>query len=129
MTRHRVAAQLTQGQLAEKTGINRVVLSGDERDRKEPDWRNLTQLLAALGLRLLQIPEVQPLPSRRPLGVMPGKPWTAAEDKLVRKLPPKEAAERTGRPLSAIYKRRHELQVTRGRRKPTKKPEPQKGTP
>jgi transcriptional regulator with XRE-family HTH domain len=62
---HRVTAKLTQGQLAVRTGLNRVVVSGYEHDRREPDWRSLTQLLAALGLRLLQVPPVQPLTPRR----------------------------------------------------------------
>jgi hypothetical protein len=37
--------------------------------------------------------------------------WTAAEDELVRTLPPKEAAEQTGRTLSAVYQRRHQLSL------------------
>jgi hypothetical protein len=45
----------------------------------------------------------------------PGRPhqplWTVAEDELVRTLPPREAAERTGRTLAAVYQRRHLLGV------------------
>jgi hypothetical protein len=39
----------------------------------------------------------------------PTHPWTAEEDELVRALRPVEAAERTGRPLGAIHKRRMQL--------------------
>jgi hypothetical protein len=42
-------------------------------------------------------------------------PWTAAEDQLVRTLPPAEAARRTGRTLLAVYARRHIL-FNRGER-------------
>src|SRR5262245_63743639 len=35
-----------------------------------------------------------------------GKGWTAEEDDLVRTLPAREAAERTGRSLTAVYSRR-----------------------
>jgi hypothetical protein len=38
--------------------------------------------------------------------------WTAAEDEWVRTLRPKEAARRTGRPLQAVYSRRHRLNLT-----------------
>jgi hypothetical protein len=38
-----------------------------------------------------------------------GRPWTAAEDRLLRRLPPPQVTERTGRSLSAVYTRRHEL--------------------
>jgi hypothetical protein len=44
----------------------------------------------------------------------PGRvPWTPAEDELVRTLPPAEAAERTGRTLAAVYRRRFALGVAR----------------
>jgi hypothetical protein len=35
--------------------------------------------------------------------------WTAEEDELARTLPPAEAARRTGRPLTAVYRRRYRL--------------------
>jgi hypothetical protein len=35
--------------------------------------------------------------------------WRAAEDDLVRALPPAEAARRTGRSLKAVYQRRRVL--------------------
>ena len=43
--------------------------------------------------------------------------WTAEEDDLVQTLPAKEAAERTGRTLEAVYSRRSELGVPDGRRR------------
>jgi hypothetical protein len=39
------------------------------------------------------------------------RPWTAAEDELLRTLSPREAAGRTGRTLSAVYHRRLRLGV------------------
>ena len=42
--------------------------------------------------------------------------WTKVEDAWLRRLPAPEAARRTGRSLTAIYKRRHELGVPDGRR-------------
>jgi hypothetical protein len=44
-----------------------------------------------------------------------GRPWTAAEDEVLRTLPPPEAAEKTGRPLSAVYDRRRKLKLPDGR--------------
>ena len=42
--------------------------------------------------------------------LVPGtKLWTAGEDELVRTLPAKEVAARTGRTLGAVYDRRREL--------------------
>ena len=46
----------------------------------------------------------------------PGRPWTPGEDKLLRALPPKEVAERTGRTLTAVYLRRHALGLSPVRR-------------
>jgi hypothetical protein len=39
--------------------------------------------------------------------------WTALEDELVRTLPVREAAERTGRTLRAVCQRRRQLSVSR----------------
>jgi hypothetical protein len=44
-----------------------------------------------------------------------GRPWTAKEDELVRKLRPAEAAKQTGRTLSAVINRRFKLGVPDGR--------------
>jgi hypothetical protein len=38
--------------------------------------------------------------------------WAAQADRLVRSLRPADAARRTGRPLSAVYRRRQLLRVT-----------------
>src|SRR5262249_54957073 len=40
---------------------------------------------------------------------------TARQDELVRTLPPKDAARRTGRSLGAVYDRRRELKLLDGR--------------
>jgi hypothetical protein len=49
-----------------------------------------------------------PNPAARP-GAYGSPPWTAAEDRLVRTLPPGEAAARMGRTMHAVYGRRHDL--------------------
>jgi hypothetical protein len=52
---------------------------------------------------------------RRP-GLWGCRCWSAAEDALIRTLNPAEAAQRTGRPLAAVYSRRHRLRVTDARK-------------
>jgi hypothetical protein len=42
-----------------------------------------------------------------------GRPWTAAEDELVRALPPAEAAAQTGRTAGSVYGRRRRLKLPR----------------
>jgi len=46
-----------------------------------------------------------------------GRPWTAEEDALLRALPAKEVAARTGRTLGAVYDRRCILGMPDGRRR------------
>jgi hypothetical protein len=46
-----------------------------------------------------------------------GRPWTAEEDRLARRLPAAEVARRTGRTLQAVYDRRRVLGVPDGRRR------------
>jgi hypothetical protein len=48
---------------------------------------------------------------RRP-GQTAYRPWTPGEDKLVRTLPPAEAARRTGRSVRAVYQGRFALGVS-----------------
>jgi hypothetical protein len=44
--------------------------------------------------------------------MVPGTiPWTAEEDELVKTLPGAGAAKKTGRSLSAVYRRRHRLKI------------------
>jgi hypothetical protein len=44
-------------------------------------------------------------------GADTGRLWTEEEDELVRTLTPQEAAQRTGRPIKAIWSRRQKLRV------------------
>jgi hypothetical protein len=46
-------------------------------------------------------------------GANPGRPWTPEEDALVWSLVPIEAARQTGRPLKAVWNRRHKIGVNR----------------
>jgi hypothetical protein len=41
----------------------------------------------------------------------PGRAWSDEEDELVRELPPQVVADRTGRSLVAVWKRRGKLKV------------------
>ena len=50
---------------------------------------------------------------RRPDSPGGQRRWTAGEDELVRTLPAREAAARTGRSLASVYVRRHKLRVGR----------------
>jgi hypothetical protein len=53
-------------------------------------------------------------PRPTPPGWVPnGLAWTAEADEVVRTLPPKEAARRTGHPVESVYQRRVKLGVTR----------------
>ena len=47
-------------------------------------------------------------------------PWTPEEDELLRTLPPKEVAKRTGRTMPAVLNRRHKLKLPDGRRRRAK---------
>jgi hypothetical protein len=49
-----------------------------------------------------------------------GRPWTAEEDALVRALPAKEVAARTGRTLGAVHDRRRILGMPDGRTRAAK---------
>ena len=56
--------------------------------------------------------------ARRNRGTRPpkaGRPWTEQEDTLVRTLPAKEVAKRTGRTLTAVWCRRQALGMPDGR--------------
>jgi hypothetical protein len=46
-----------------------------------------------------------------------GRPWTAEEDELLRTLPPRAVAAKTGRTLTAVYNRRIDLGVPDDRRR------------
>jgi hypothetical protein len=50
-----------------------------------------------------------------------GRPWTAEEDALVKALPAREVAARTGRTLSAVWSRWQALGMPDGRRKAGRK--------
>jgi hypothetical protein len=67
---------------------------------------------ANLGKRLSATARRKMSAAHRRRGTRPpkaGRPWTAAENRLLRELRPPEVAERTGRSLAAVYGRRREL--------------------
>jgi transcriptional regulator with XRE-family HTH domain len=46
----RLAAGLTQAELAEKIGVHRVAVARWEGDEREPNWSNVVALAKALGV-------------------------------------------------------------------------------
>lgn len=65
----RMAAGLTQAQLAERTGTSQATISAYENGSKQPSVATLSRLLAAAGSRLTVVPAMQPVrePSSRQL--------------------------------------------------------------
>jgi hypothetical protein len=68
----------------------------------------------ALAVRIKRDRLGIPNPTARP-GAYGSPPWTDEEDALVYRLPPAEAARRTGRTLGAVYSRRSLLGLGAGR--------------
>ncbi len=71
-----------------------------------------------LGMKLSdatrrKMSEVAKRLGRRPPKI--GPPWSTAEDELCRTQPPAEVSVRTGRTMKAVYKRRADLGLVRGR--------------
>jgi hypothetical protein len=87
--------------------------SGPIADAPGESWKAVDSALRA-GCRGLPGCDSLPRLLARHRGTPPprfGTHWTPEEDKLVRALPPAEAAGRTGRTLPAVYQRRHHLGV------------------
>lgn len=57
----RLAAGLTQAELAERSGTSQATLSAYERDRRVPSASTLARLLAAVGRRLTTRPVSRPV--------------------------------------------------------------------
>ena len=79
----RVAARLTQGQLAEKAGVKRGAIARWELGTREPSWSNVVALADALGVscdEFRQEPGAAPEPQR-------GRPRKAAPPEAAPKRP------------------------------------------
>jgi hypothetical protein len=88
----------------------------------KPRPRHVHQALrmANLGRRPTKDARAKMSAAQRRRGARPpwiGPAWTPEEDELVRTLPAREAAKRTGRTLSAVYSRRSELRLPDARRR------------
>jgi hypothetical protein len=73
-----------------------------------------------LGQKLPKATRAKMSAAQRARGTKPpkaGRPWTAAENELLRALPAADVAKRTGRTLPAIYIQRRRLKMPDGRRK------------
>jgi hypothetical protein len=75
---------------------------------------------ANLGKRLSDATRRKLSATRKRLGLKaPDRTdWAPWEDELLRTLPPKEVARRTGRPIWAVYGRRFRLRVTKAHARP-----------
>ena len=117
-----VQLQVTLGMPLVSVGLLRA-LSRRWGPRPHPRWRTSTpdEVVAqkigrtAQAVRGMRTRRGIPNPAARP-GAYGSPPWTAAEDRLVRTLPPAQAAARTGRTMDAVYRRRHHLGLTGHRR-------------
>ena len=103
----------------EADASRREKIAASKTGKKRP--RSLMRRLAAAnrGRQLNEETRAKMSQAHRKRGTIPpaaGESWTAQEDALVRSLPVAEAAEETGRTVSAVYKRRRKLRVPDGRR-------------
>lgn len=105
-----------------RTGRWPSAKSGPVLDAPGEKWWNIEQALYA-GVRGLpgggSLAKLLDRGRRGKLGAPPrrrGRSWPPEEDELVWTLPPKEAAERTGRTFRAVYTRRYVLGMSNGRR-------------
>lgn len=82
----------------------------------KPRPKHVQKMLRTINVGKTASPEVRQRISEglKRGGVRPpkaGKPWTAAEDNLIRTKPAAEVVKLTGRTLASVYKRRHQLQM------------------
>jgi hypothetical protein len=96
----------------ERTGRWPNFSSGAVGDAPGEVWVNINAALKG-GLRGLPGGDTlsRLLGRHRRGGGSPHSPWTREEDDLLRAVPPKDAARRTGRSPAAVYIRRHTLGI------------------
>ena len=71
---HRLAAGLSQAELAKKAGINQATVSRYEEGSREPSWGHVQRIAAALGLGCTEFSEDVSLPAAEPEPVATPKP-------------------------------------------------------
>jgi hypothetical protein len=98
----------------EQTGRWPTAASGPVRGAPGETWRDIGLALRR-GRRGLpggdSLPRLLVRHGRKPRRWDRPSSWTAEQDALLRTLSPVEAARRTGRPLAAVYRRRHQLNL------------------
>lgn len=98
--------------------VRRAKIATARRGKPRPAHVREALLKANLGKKQTEETRRKRSEAFRRLGIRPpkaGRPWTAREDALLRKLPAKEVAQRTGRTLKAVYFRRWQVGVTSNR--------------
>jgi hypothetical protein len=98
----------------EQTGRWPTAASGPVRGAPGETWRDIGLALRR-GRRGLpggdSLPRLLVRHGRKPRRWDRPSSWTAEQDALLRTLSPVEAARRTGWPLAAVYRRRHQLNL------------------
>jgi hypothetical protein len=96
----------------------RAKLSAALRGRPMTEQNRLALRWANLGRCPLEATRRKMSAAAKRRGARPpaaGRPWTEAEDRAVRTLRPEAAAAKTGRTLTAVFKRRYKLRTPDGR--------------
>ena len=95
--------------------VRRAKISAARRGKPRPAHVVEGMRRRMLGTKLSDETRQKMSAARRSRPPAAGVTWTAAEDELVRTLPPAEAAALTGRTLTSVYLRRRRLKVPDGR--------------
>jgi hypothetical protein len=116
-----ITAARTKAHAKARDPVRRARIAAARRGKPRP--RHVIEALIAAnkGRRLSEETRRKMSEAHRRRGTRPpdgARLWTEEEDELVRALPGKEAAGRTGRTLTAVYKRRRQLGLPDGRRAP-----------
>ena len=114
-------AALAKAQAKARDPGRRVKIAAARRGRPRPRHVIEAMRAANLGRKHTEQTRRRMSEAHRRRGTRPpaaGRPWTAAEDALLRAgLTAADAARRTGRTVAAVYKRRRQLGLPDGRRK------------
>lgn len=111
---------LTKAWAKARDPVRRAKIAAAKRGKKRPPHVLEALRKANLGRPLTAEHRKKLIKAQRKRGARPpkaGRPWTAKEDALLRKLPAAEVAKRTGRTVQACYDRRRVLGLPDGRRR------------
>jgi hypothetical protein len=114
-----VAKALEMAHLKDADPERRAKIAAAKRGKKRPPEFVETMRKAKTGTTHTTAARAKMSAAHTKRGTRPpkaGRAWTEEEDEAVRNLTPMQAEEVTGRSISAIYSRRHELGLPDGRR-------------